>query len=84
MRTFTDTRPVLVDYICERCVGEDKGVYRFPWNGAVKTSNPPQYTHECNKCGHTKTFNEQYPLIKFFPAGTVLPIPDAEYKQGEL
>lgn len=28
-------------------------------------SNPPKFSHKCNKCGHKQMFTDKYPTVKF-------------------
>ena len=38
-------------------------------DGGVRMSNPPQYPHECNKCGeHQYIRGESYPRIRYVDA----------------
>ncbi len=60
MKTAKKMQAVTVDYNCDEC---QIGKMRF--DGIVLTSNPPQYPHQCNKCGHAQTFFEHYPHIEY-------------------
>ena len=51
-----------VEYICDEC-GEGRMIH----TGVCLLSSPPQYPHQCNKCGHVKTLRECYPLIRYEP-----------------
>ena len=67
-------RPVQVRYICDEC---EQGDY-LP-NSTMLLSDPPQFPHTCNSCGHKKTFLEKYPAIRYCREGEVLDLEN--YKQ---
>ena len=52
-----EVRVYVVHYYCDKedCDGEMLST------GVMLTSDPPQYPHECNKCGESKTFDKVYP-----------------------
>lgn len=58
--TFTPVRPVSVDYECDKC---HNGHMRS--TGVMLTSDPPQYPHECDECGHAQTFDRMYPYVYY-------------------
>jgi hypothetical protein len=48
-----------VAYVCDACrEGEMLS------DGFCLTSNPPQYPHRCNRCGHMQTFDARYPFTR--------------------
>jgi len=51
----------MVRLICEKCEGGE-----MKPTGICLTSNPPQYPHRCDKCGHEETVRggRTYPRIK--------------------
>jgi len=59
METRTEVKTFRIDYECPEC---KTGFLRHV--GAVLTSNPPQYPHQCNnpECSYTETFSaKSYP-----------------------
>lgn len=69
---------LLVHYVCDKC---SNGVMR--WDRArfelpMLMSDPPQYPHKCEYCGHTEGFTVQYPYQTFVP---IEPLRDRE--EGE-
>lgn len=54
--------PIKVFNRCAKCI-LCGGEYRS--TGAVYMSNPPQYHHRCDKCGHSIALDECYPKIVF-------------------
>ena len=52
--------PVLVHAMC-KCGGE----YRASETYIVRVSLPPQYPHQCEKCGDLKSFTNIYPHIAY-------------------
>jgi len=54
-RTLTETRTFKIKVYCD-CGGQ----YQF--NGNANLSEPPQYVHACEDCGHVTTFDATYPL----------------------
>lgn len=50
--------PVLVKAFCE-CGGE------FEPGGLALTSNPPQYSYRCSKCGKEVFLTETYPHLEY-------------------
>jgi uncharacterized Zn finger protein len=62
--TRTVMQTIQIDYTCDDC-----GQGQMRSDGMTLTSFPPQYPHECNKCGAVKTFTStRYPNIVFEPA----------------
>lgn len=55
-------RVVLVKMLC-KCGGEMKPT------GECLASYPPQYTHVCNKCSTTNSYNVAYPEIRYINEG---------------
>lgn len=51
-------KTVLVRMLC-KCGGEMKPT------GTCYTTNPPQYSHVCNKCGTNATYSVSYPEIRY-------------------
>ena len=56
----TEIKSYRVTFLCEEC-NEGDMVY----TGMELTSNPPWYTHRCNKCGEYKNFRRRYPGIVY-------------------
>jgi DNA-directed RNA polymerase subunit RPC12/RpoP len=53
--------PSGVEYVCDKC-GE--GLME-PHGRAAYLSDPIQFPHRCNKCGHEQAFKEQYPAVRW-------------------
>lgn len=54
-------RVVKVEYRCDEC---EEG--NMQSTGLCLTSNPPQYPHVCDNCGHSQTFRKRkYPYVEF-------------------
>lgn len=54
-----EVRLFKISYNCDKCGQGDM----LP-TGLTLTSNPPQYPHICDVCGHKQTFkNKSYPII---------------------
>lgn len=49
-----------IDMQCDQCgAGQMRpGKFSHP-------TNPPQYPHWCNSCGHTDTYRKVYPYISY-------------------
>jgi hypothetical protein len=54
----TPVQTMCVEKVCE-CGGKMRPT------GYCLTSNPPQYSHRCDKCGKNETYNEVYPVIRY-------------------
>lgn len=54
-------RPVSIVKQCPKCDGN----MRRKEDAPILTTFPPQYTHQCSKCGHTEIYTETYPRIVF-------------------
>ena len=52
--------PFTVDYVCDSC-----GVGVMHPTGISLLCSQPQYPHECDKCGESKTFNNKYPYMSY-------------------
>ena len=57
-RTF-EIKQVGVEYVCDSC-----GVGTMEKTGMALLSNPAQYVHRCNNCGHDASFRTTYPGIR--------------------
>lgn len=68
-RTLTETRTFVIKVYCD-CKGE------YAFNGNANMSNPPQYVHVCQGCGHTTTFPLQYPANHTQEVGEDMLLPD--------
>ncbi len=53
-----EAKMFMVTYVCDKC-GEGEMVLQR--NKPVLMSNPPQYSHECDKCGDVQRLNKAYP-----------------------
>ncbi len=73
----TPIRTIQVDYRCDEC---DQGHYRP--EGHMLMSSPPKFPHNCNNCGHTQTFTEKYPTVRYALEGELLDLNN--YKQQTL
>lgn len=50
-----------VDYVCDKC-----GIGKMRPTGICLDSNPPQYPHECENCGHViNMWNVTYPTTRY-------------------
>ena len=56
-----EVRKVESTQVDEKCPKCGQG-YMRP-TGIVLTSNPPQYPHKCQSCGHEQIYGMQYPYI---------------------
>ena len=56
---MSEIRNVNSTQVDERCPSCNQGWMRP--NGVVQTTNPPQYEHSCNACGHKQTYGMRYP-----------------------
>lgn len=56
-----ELKAVGVDYVCDNC---GDGVMVATGSFALM-SDPPQWQHSCNKCGHPRAFFEKYPTVRF-------------------
>lgn len=60
MENRIEVKVIKVTLECEKCGGEMKST------GQALMSNPPQYPHECKKCGNTRNIRgKQYPYIEY-------------------
>lgn len=60
MEIKTKVNTFLVHLMCDKCDGGEM----MP-TGIALLSNPPQYPHKCNKCGHqVNVTGNKYPFIK--------------------
>jgi len=60
-REQTPLRPIQVDYRCDEC---SKGYYR-PNGNSMLMSSPAKFEHSCDNCGHSQTFTERYPTVRY-------------------
>ena len=68
-RTITEVRNFVVKVHCD-CGGE------YSFNGNANLSEPPQYVHACNDCGHVTTFPDTYPMDTTQEVGEPVELPD--------
>jgi predicted RNA-binding Zn-ribbon protein involved in translation (DUF1610 family) len=58
-RTY-QVRTVGVEYVCDQC---GAGTMQLRGN-TMLMSNPPQYPHQCDKCGHRQDLLAKYPTYR--------------------
>lgn len=58
MRVEIPVKTFEVDEVHEICAG------RYRPTGSTLLTNPPQYPHECNRCGHKEIFKVMFPYIE--------------------
>ncbi len=58
----TEVKTFIVDKICNEC-----GIGKMQQEGdSYLATNPPQYPHKCDHCGHCKNiFSQPYPRIVY-------------------
>ena len=54
-------QPVLVKMKCDKCGNG----YMKRDDSIILLTSPPQYEHNCEKCGHRETYYKSYPCIEF-------------------
>lgn len=60
MERRTEVKTFKVTLGCDRCGGEMRPT------GVAIMSSPPQYPHECGKCGDTQNIiDKQYPYVAY-------------------
>lgn len=57
----TNVSVVKVDYRCDVC---NQGNMQIAGSIMLLTQ-PPQFPHVCDKCGHSATYPERYPAVRY-------------------
>lgn len=52
--------PIGIKYICDLCKEGE-----MEYTGNMLMTNPPQFTHKCNRCEVEKSFFKKYPTIEY-------------------
>jgi len=60
MEKELDIKPIGIKMFCDKC----KKGEMLP-NGNMLLSDPPQWEHKCNKCGHEENYKYKYPRIRW-------------------
>lgn len=53
-------QPVGVEYVCDAC-----GQGTVELTGVMLASDPPQWPHKCNHCGHQVNLRDKYPTVRY-------------------
>jgi hypothetical protein len=60
MRHEVKLETYMIEQICDSC---QEGMMKP--TGTALMSNPPQYQHKCDKCGHITSFFVSYPVMEY-------------------
>ena len=75
MLTQMPLTPIAVNYTCDVCgIGamEQHHVEGVSYHLTARETNPPQFPHVCNNCGHEQSFSVAFPLLRYAKAGEEL------------
>lgn len=64
----TPLRPIQVVWMCDKC---EVGEYR-PHGKNTYLTDPMQFPHKCNKCGHEAIAHEKFPALRWAKEGELL------------
>lgn len=62
MEMVAEAKTIIVEMICDKC---ERG--KMIPTEEMLCSYPPQYPHECEKCGHKTNYPFRYPFHKLIP-----------------